>query len=122
MPPSDEYLKQLNKIRVLALEEARRRKDRVSERRIEDLSKKTFDRITQYLPDDRIQMFKEQIAELLKAKKVAIEQLNAPLRRGGAEIERTKAADKAPLRRGAPKKPQTPLKEESRVPQRPSGI
>jgi hypothetical protein len=121
LPAGDEYFAQLNKIRVLALEEARRRKDRVSERRIEDLSKKTFDRITQYLPDDRIQMFKEQIAELLKAKKVAIEQLNAPLRRGGAEIERAKAADKAPLRRGAPKKPSSPLKREPR-PAEASGI
>jgi hypothetical protein len=37
LPGGDEYFAQLNRIRVLALEEAHNRKDRVAERRIEDL-------------------------------------------------------------------------------------
>lgn len=119
MPPSDEYLMQLNKISVLALEAAQKRGDRVAERRIEDLCKKTLERIKQYLPEDRVSVFKEQIDSLLKAKKVAAELQSAPMRRDEAAPQ----AEKAPLRRGGAKKSQTPAAEEKAdAPATPSGI
>jgi hypothetical protein len=100
---SDEFFAQLNKIRVLALEEARRSKDRVAERRVEDLCKKTLERITQYLPDDRIELFREQVAELSKPKTVTRPPL-AP----------TAPPRESPLRRGAERKsPSAPEKEPS---------
>jgi hypothetical protein len=81
LPGGDEYFAQLNRIRVLALEEAHNRRDRVAERRIEDLCKKTLERITQYISDDRIATFKEQLATLTNAQKAAVELQSAPLRR-----------------------------------------
>ena len=83
---------------------------RVAERRIEDLSKRTLERITQYLPDDRIAVFKEEIAAQQKAKKAAIELEKAPMRRDEALPEAP--TGKAPLRRGAPTKPRLPDNEE----------
>ncbi|HEV7999467.1 MAG TPA: hypothetical protein VGP63_06285 [Planctomycetaceae bacterium] len=125
MPPSDEYLKQLNKIRVLALEAAQKRGDRVAERRIEDLCTKTLERITQYLPEDRVSVFKEEIASLLNAKKAAAELQSAPIRREetAPRVEAAPQAEKAPLRRGPAKKLQAPATEEKTdVPAQPSGI
>jgi hypothetical protein len=110
LPAAEEYLKQLNEIRVLALEAAHNRGDRVAERRIEDLSKRTLERITQYLPDDRIAVFKEEIAAQQKAKNVAIELEKAPMRRD--EILPRAPTGKAPLRRGAPTKPRLPDNQE----------
>jgi hypothetical protein len=98
LPPADEYLGQLNRIRVLALEEAHNRKDRIAERRIEDLCQKTLERITQYLSDDRVATFKQEVAELMKSKKVKIELENAPMRRP----ESASATGASPLRRLGP--------------------
>jgi hypothetical protein len=108
LPVADNYFAQLNEIRVLALEEAHNRKDRVAERRIEDLCAKTLQRITQYLPDDRLAVFKEEVANLVKSKAVQAAEAQSPLRRKDAPAPPT---DAAPLRRGAPKK--TPLKRET---------
>jgi hypothetical protein len=119
MPAADEYLKQLNKIRVLALEAAHNRGDRVAERRIEDLCAKTLERITQYLPEDRTAVFKEQIAAMLSAKKVATELQNAPMRREHPAPQ----TGSAPLRRGPSKETPPEAKEEKEeVPAKPSGI
>jgi hypothetical protein len=121
LPSSDEYLKQLNKIRVLALEAAQNRGDKVAERRIEDLCAKTLERISQYLPEDRTAAFKEQIATMLKEKKVAAELQKAPMRRD--EPARPTPTVDAPLRRGGLKRsapPVTPKKEEP--PAKSSGI
>jgi hypothetical protein len=109
LPVADFYFGELNQIRVLALEEAHNRKDRVAERRIEDLCAKTLERITQYLPDDRIAAFKEEVANLVKSKAVTAAEAQSPLRRKDAPAPPT---DVAPLRRGAPKKTQ-PLKRET---------
>jgi len=62
LPSADFYLAKLNEIRVLSLEEADRRKDRVSERRIEELCEKTRSLIEQYLPDDRLQTIRDEVA------------------------------------------------------------
>jgi hypothetical protein len=119
MPAADEYLKQLNKIRVLALEAAHNRGDRVAERRIEDLCAKTLERITQYLPEDRTAVFKEQIAAILNEKKVTSELQNAPIRRERPASQ----TGNAPLRRGPSKDAQPESKEEKEeVPAKPSGI
>jgi hypothetical protein len=119
MPAADEYLKQLNKIRVLALEAAHNRGDRVAERRIEDLCAKTLERITQYLPEDRTAVFKEQIAAIQNEKKVTSELQNAPIRREQPAPQ----TGNAPLSRGASKEAQPPVKEEKEdVPAKPSGI
>src|SRR5580704_2365443 len=107
LPGGEEYFAQLNRIRVLALEEAHNRKDRVAERRIEDLCRKTLERITQYLSDDRIATFKEVLATLINAKKVAIELQNAPMRRAQDSPPR----DIAPLRRRSPDELTPPLKK-----------
>ena len=116
---ADDYFAQLNQIRVLALEEAHDRKDRVAERRIEDLCAKTLQRITQYLPDDRIALFKEEVANLVKSKAVRAAEAQSPLRRKDAPAPPT---DAAPLRRGAPKKTQ-PLKRETHEGEpKPAGI
>jgi len=115
LPPADEYLGQLNKIRVLALEEAHNRKDRVSERRIEDLCQKTLDRITQYLSDDRVATFKEEVAQLLNAKKVETQQLQAPMHRDENAAPREASAQpaaNAPLRRRSPDELKPPAKKE----------
>jgi hypothetical protein len=119
LPGGDEYFAQLNRIRVLALEEAHNRKDRVAERRIEDLCRKTLERITQYLSDDRIATFKEELATLTNAKKVAIELQNAPMRREQDSPPR----DNAPLRRRSPDelKPTVKKPAEER-PARPSSL
>jgi hypothetical protein len=61
LPTAETYLAKLNEIRVLALEEAGRRKDRVSERRIDDLCEKTRGLIEQYLPDDRLQTLRDEV-------------------------------------------------------------
>ena len=79
---------------MLALEEAHNRKDRVAERRIEDLCAKTLQRITQYLPDDRIAVFKEEVANLVKSKAVSAAEAQSPLRRKDAPAPPT---DVAPL-------------------------
>ncbi len=71
LPVADSYLAKLNEIRVLSLEEASRRKDRVSERRIEDLCEKTRALIEQYLPDDRLQTLREEIATALSESQAA---------------------------------------------------
>jgi len=118
LPVADNYFAQLNEIRVLALEEAHNRKDRVAERRIEDLCAKTLERITQYLPDDRIAAFKEEVANLVKSKAVSAAEAQSPLRRKDAPAPPT---DVAPLRRGAPKKTQ-PLKRETHEGAQPAGI
>jgi hypothetical protein len=98
LPPADEYLGQLNRIRVLALEEAHNRKDRIAERRIEDLCRKTLERITQYLSDDRVATFKQEVAELMKSKKAKVEMENAPMHRP----ESPSATGASPLRRLGP--------------------
>ena len=114
LPKSEYYLGQLNQIRVLAVEEAQKRKDRVGERRIAELCQKTLDRITQYLPDDRIAAFKDELARLVERKTVKLEQDNAPMRRdqtpttassadraeGAASLRRTAPQQPAPLSRG----------------------
>jgi hypothetical protein len=87
LPPPTDYLGQLNQIRVLALDEAHNRRDRVAERRIEDLCNKTLERITQYLPDDRIATFKEEIEKILSVQKVAKELQNAPMRRARTDMQ-----------------------------------
>jgi hypothetical protein len=107
LPGGEEYFAQLNRIRVLALEEAHNRKDRVAERRIEDLCRKTLERITQYLSDDRIATFKEVLATLINSKKVAIELQNAPMRRAQDSPPR----EIAPLRRRSPDELTPPLKK-----------
>jgi hypothetical protein len=71
LPVADSYLAKLNEIRVLSLEEASRRKDRVSERRIEDLCEKTRALIEQYLPEDRLQTLREEIATALSESQAA---------------------------------------------------
>ena len=73
LPTADFYLAKLNEIRVLSLEETEHRKDRVSERRIEDLCGKTRGLIEQYLPDDRLQTIREEVAALLTQPTVAPE-------------------------------------------------
>jgi hypothetical protein len=119
LPGGDEYFAQLNRIRVLALEEAHNRKDRVAERRIEDLCRKTLERITQYLSDDRIARFKEELAALTNAKKVAIELQNAPMRREQDSSPR----DNAPLRRRSPDDVKPPVKKHTEEhPAQPSGV
>jgi hypothetical protein len=119
LPGGDEYFAQLNRIRVLALEEAHNRKDRVAERRIEDLCRKTLERITQYLSDDRIARFKEELATLTNAKKVAIELQNAPMRREQDSSPR----DNAPLRRRSPDDVKPPVKKHTEEhPAQPSGV
>jgi hypothetical protein len=119
LPGGDEYFAQLNRIRVLALEEAHNRKDRVAERRIEDLCRKTLERITQYLSDDRIARFKEELAALTNAKKVAIELQNAPMRREQDSSPR----DNAPLRRRSPDDVKPPvMKHTEEHPAQPSGV
>jgi hypothetical protein len=65
LPAADFYLAKLNEIRVLSLEEAHRRKDRVSEKRIEDLCQKTGGLIEQYLPDDRLRTIREEVTTAL---------------------------------------------------------
>jgi hypothetical protein len=110
LPVADFYFGELNQIRVLALEEAHNRKDRVAERRIEDLCAKTLERITQYLPDDRIAAFKEEVANLVKSKAVTAAEAHSPLRR--KDDVPAPPAGTAPLRRGAPRKTQ-PLKRET---------
>jgi hypothetical protein len=109
LPGGDEYFAQLNRIRVLALEEAHNRRDRVSERRIEDLCKKTLERITQYISDDRIATFKEELASLSNRQKVLIERQNAPLRRD----ENLPRRDSAPLRRRSPDEPKPAVKRQT---------
>ncbi len=61
LPGAQQYADELNKIRQLALEDARLKRDRLSERRINDLCQNTAQLIDQYLPEDRIQTFKEEI-------------------------------------------------------------
>jgi hypothetical protein len=107
LPGGDEYFAQLNRIRVLALEEAHNRKDRVAERRIEDLCRKTLERITQYLSDDRIATFKEELATLTNANKVATELQNAPMRRA----QDSPPQNNAPLRRRSPDELKPPVKK-----------
>ena len=119
LPGGDEYFAQLNRIRVLALEETHNRKDRVAERRIEDLCRKTLERITQYLSDDRIARFKEELAALTNAKKVAIELQKAPMRREQDSSPR----DNAPLRRRSPDDVKPPVKKHTEEhPAQPSGV
>jgi hypothetical protein len=65
LPAADFYLAKLNEIRVLSLEEAHRRKDQVSEKRIEDLCQKTGGLIEQYLPDDRLKTVREEVTTAL---------------------------------------------------------
>jgi hypothetical protein len=67
VPSAETYLAKLNEIRVLALEEAARRKDRVSDRRIEDLCLKTRGLIEQYLAEDRLQTLREEVNAALTA-------------------------------------------------------
>lgn len=67
LPAAAAYAEELNRIRVVALEDAERRKDRLAARRIGDLCQKSSAMIDQYLPDDRIPTFKQEIKELLKA-------------------------------------------------------
>jgi hypothetical protein len=68
-PGPNEFQTELNKIRVLGLEDARRRKDRLSERRIEDLCRRTAELIDQYLPADRVRLFEEEIHDLIDPKR-----------------------------------------------------
>ena len=68
VPSAETYLAKLNEIRVLALEEASRRKDRVSDRRIEDLCQKTRGLIEQYLAEDRLQTLREEVNAAMSAK------------------------------------------------------
>lgn len=68
LPNADAYANELNKIRVLALEENLPRKDRIAERRINDLCQRTQQLIMQYLPDDRLQTLKEELAVALEDK------------------------------------------------------
>jgi hypothetical protein len=65
LPKADFYQSKLNEIRVVALDEAGRRRDAVAERRIEDLCQKTLTLIEQYLPDDRLQTLHEEVATSL---------------------------------------------------------
>jgi hypothetical protein len=65
LPAADFYLAKLNEIRVLSLEEAHRRRDRVSEKRIEDICQKTGGLIEQYLPDDRLRTIREEVTTAL---------------------------------------------------------
>ncbi len=118
LPAADTYLAQLNQIRVLALEEARSHKDRVAERRIEDLCAKTLERITQYLPDDRIAVFKEEVANLVKSKAVQESEAHSPLRRKDAPAM---PADAAPLKRGTQRKSTLKRETQPSGPQ-PTGI
>jgi hypothetical protein len=67
LPSADDYKRDLNKIRVLAVEDAQRRKDRMSERRIDDLCQKTLPLFEQYLPAERIETIKEEINAALAA-------------------------------------------------------
>jgi len=67
LPAAAAYAEELNKIRVVALEDAERRKDRLATRRIGDLCQKSSAMIDQYLPDDRIPTLKQEIKELLNA-------------------------------------------------------
>lgn len=82
VPAAEFYLEKLNEIRVLSLEEAARRKDRVAERRIEDLCQKTRGLIEQYLPGDRLQTLREEVAaSLAEAKAIAAAKAAPPPRR-----------------------------------------
>jgi hypothetical protein len=135
LPKADDYFAQLNQIRVLGIEAAQKRKDRVGERRIEELCHKTLDRITQYLSDDRITVFKDELARIVQSKKVAVEQQTAPLRRDAPVVVAPSAQPKpeAPLRRASPQQPSplrrdkktAPAPEENKpkdAPQQPAGI
>jgi hypothetical protein len=62
LPKADLYMSKLNEIRVVALEEAGRRRDSVAERRIDDLCQKTVTLIENYLPDERLQTLHEEVA------------------------------------------------------------
>lgn len=106
LPVADLYLAKLNEIRVLSLEEAGRRKDRVSERRIEDLCQKTRGLIEQYLPNDRLQTIHEEIAVALAESKAT------------AAAAKEAASTPAPL----PKPRSKPKPKPKAAPARPPGI
>jgi hypothetical protein len=95
---AETYLAKLNEIRVLALEEAARRKDRVSDRRIEDLCQKTRVLIEQYLAEDRLQTLREEVnaalsaaADAAKAAKEAPPNALLPLQRAKSNVKPKRA-------------------------------
>jgi hypothetical protein len=94
LPAADFYLAKLNEIRVVSLEEAHRRKDHTSEKRIDDLCQKTGGLIEQYLPDDRLRTVREEVTTAL------------------AEAQKPPPAKEvvapAPKRRSKPKPPAVP--------------
>ena len=66
------YSDELNKIRVLALEQAERKKDRLAARRIEELCHKSEALIEQYMPEDRLTAFIEEINDQIKTHEEAV--------------------------------------------------
>jgi hypothetical protein len=75
LPKADFYLGKLNEIRVVSVEEAIRRRDPVSERRIEELCQNTRALIEQYLGEDRVQTLHEEVSTSLAAAKAEQEAL-----------------------------------------------
>jgi hypothetical protein len=64
LPGPNDFQQELNGIRVPAIEAARRRNDRLAQRRIERLCSETADLIRRYLDPDKVRQLREEIEEL----------------------------------------------------------
>jgi hypothetical protein len=114
LPKADFYLAKLNEIRVVSLDEASRRRDAVTERRIEDLCQKTRDLIEQYLPEERLQTLHEEVATALAEAQAAADAVKEAARKK-ANPSRARASKPAPAasaKREQTKQPQPAAKPE----------
>ncbi len=114
LPKADFYLSKLNEIRVVALDEAGRRRDALAERRIEDLCQRTLTLIEQYLPEERLQTLREEVATSLaeaKATAAALKESTEQKRNSGLPLARKSAAASA-AKDAKKKKPEPAAKAE----------
>jgi hypothetical protein len=66
LPGVDQFESEINAVRVQGVEAARRKNDRMGERRIEKLYRDASQLIGRFLDEDKIRMIKEEIEELRK--------------------------------------------------------
>jgi hypothetical protein len=133
LPNAEFYLAKLNEIRVVALEEATRRKDRVSERRIEELCTKTRGLIEQYLPEERLQTLKDEVAvsladakanaEAVKESRPTFNLMLTPKSKPNSEAAPQKSNTKPVAKPAAKEEPRPkPQAEPVAAPKTPSGL